>query len=193
VTLIKSNLINFLEGVNDLWMVTVMGVFEAIKTRRSIRRYKEDPIDEETLKKVLEAARLAPSAANRQPWRFIVVTDPIVKRSLRKAYDKEWFTSAPVIVVACAVPEEAWVRRDGEEYWKVDVSIAMQNLVLAAWDEGLGTCWIGAFDENEAKQALGVPPNVRIVAMTPLGYPAETKGPVSNRKPLSEIVHYNHW
>lgn len=193
MTLIKSNLINFLEGVNDLWMVTVMGVFEAIKTRRSIRRYKEDPIDEETLRKVLEAARLAPSAANRQPWRFIVVTDPIVKRSLRKAYDKEWFTSAPVIVVACAVPEEAWVRRDGEEYWKVDVSIAMQNLVLAAWDEGLGTCWIGAFDENEAKQALGVPPNVRIVAMTPLGYPAETKGPVSNRKPLSEIVHYNHW
>jgi len=193
VTLIKSNLINFLEGVNDLWMVTVMGVFEAIKTRRSIRRYKEDLIDEETLRKVLEAARLAPSAANRQPWRFIVVTDPIVKRSLRKAYDKEWFTSAPVIVVACAVPEEAWVRRDGEEYWKVDVSIAMQNLVLAAWDEGLGTCWIGAFDENEAKQALGVPPNVRIVAMTPLGYPAETKGPVSNRKPLSEIVHYNHW
>jgi len=170
-----------------------MGVFEAIKTRRSIRRYKEDLIDEETLRKVLEAARLAPSAANRQPWRFIVVTDPIVKRSLRKAYDKEWFTSAPVIVVACAVPEEAWVRRDGEEYWKVDVSIAMQNLVLAAWDEGLGTCWIGAFDENEAKQALGVPPNVRIVAMTPLGYPAETKGPVSNRKPLSEIVHYNHW
>ena len=193
MTLIKSNLINFLEGVNDLWMVTVMGVFEAIKTRRSIRRYKEDLIDEETLRKVLEAARLAPSAANRQPWRFIVVTDPIVKRSLRKAYDKEWFTSAPVIVVACAVPEEAWVRRDGEEYWKVDVSIAMQNLVLAAWDEGLGTCWIGAFDENEAKQALGVPPNVRIVAMTPLGYPAETKGPVSNRKPLSEIVHYNHW
>ncbi len=170
-----------------------MKVFEAIRTRRSIRKYKDKPVEEEKLFKVLEAARLAPSATNRQPWRFIVITDPKVKESLRAAYNKDWFTSAPVIIVACAVPEEAWTRHDGEEYWKVDVSIAMQNLVLAAWEEGLGTCWIGAFDEDEVKRALGIPPEIRVVAMTPLGYPAEEKGPVSNRKPLKEIVRYNHW
>lgn len=147
--------------------------------------------------RVLEAARLAPSAANRQPWSFIVVTDPKVKESLRSAYDKDWFISAPVIIVACAFPERAWVRRDGlvrrEKYWKVDVAIAIQNLVLAAWAEGLGTCWIGAFREKEVKRVLGIPPNVRVVAMTPLGYPTEEKGSITDRKPLEEIVHYDRW
>jgi nitroreductase len=122
-----------------------------------------------------------------------VVTDPKVKESLRPAYSKEWFISAPVIVVACASPEKAWVRQDSEEFWKVDISIAMQDLILAAWEEGLGTCWIGAFNESKAKRALGIPENVRVVAMTPLGYPAEKKGPVTDRKPLEEIVHYNRW
>jgi len=170
-----------------------MDVFEAIRTRRSIRSYEKRPVEKEKLLKVLEAARLSPSATNSQPWSFIVVTDPEVKESLRSAYDRDWFISAPVIIVACAFPEKAWVRRDGEEFWKVDISIAMQDLILAAWAEGLGTCWIGAFREEEAKRVLGIPENVRVVAMTPLGYPAEVKGPVTNRKPLEEIVHYNRW
>jgi len=171
----------------------MMNVSEAIRTRRSIRRYEKRPVEKEKLLKVLEAARLAPSAANRQPWSFIVVTDDKMKESLKSTYDRDWFISAPVIIVACASPEEAWVRRDGEEYWKVDISIAVQNLILAAWEEGLGTCWIGAFDEGEAKRALGIPPNIRVVAMTPLGYPAEQKGPIHDRKPLEEIIHYEHW
>jgi len=170
-----------------------MDVFEAIRTRRSIRMYENKPVEKEKLLEVLEAARLAPSAANRQPWSFIVVTDQKVKENLRSAYSRDWFISAPAIIVACAFPEKAWVRLDGEEYWKVDITIAMQSLVLGAWNEGLGTCWIGAFNEEEAKKALGIPANVRVVAMTPLGYPAEQKGPVTNRKPLEEIVHYEHW
>jgi len=170
-----------------------MDVFEAIRTRRSIRRYEKKPVEKEKLLKILEAARLAPSAVNFQPWSFIVVTDPKVKENLKAAYNQDWFISAPVIIVACAFPERAWVRRDGEEYWKVDVAIAMQTLILAAWNEGLGTCWIGAFREEETKKALGIPPNVRVIAMTPLGYPAEQKGPVSNRKPLEEITHYDRW
>ncbi len=174
-------------------LVIQMNVLEAISRRRSIRQYKKEPIEEEKLKRVLEAARLAPSAENRQPWRFIVVNDPIVKERLRASYDNDWFVSAPVIIVACAAPDEAWVRRDGEKYWKVDVAIAMQNLILAATEEGLGTCWIGAFNEKEAKRALGIPKGVRVVAMTPLGYPAEEEGPVSLRRPLDEIVRYNHW
>ncbi|MBS7657312.1 nitroreductase family protein [Candidatus Bathyarchaeota archaeon] len=170
-----------------------MEVFEAIKTRRSIRSYKNIPVEKEKLLKVLEAARLAPSAVNFQPWTFIVVTDPVVKQKLKASYQSDWFTSAPVIIIACAHPNKAWKKFDGEEYWKVDVAIAMQNLILAAWEEGLGTCWIGAFKEDEAKRVLGIPSDVRIVAMTPLGYPAEEKGPVTNRKPLDEIVRYEHW
>ena len=170
-----------------------MDVFEAIRTRRSIRKYRKKPVEQEKLSRVLEAARLSPSATNSQPWRFIVVTDPEVKERLRAAYNRDWFISAPVIIVGCVSPDKAWVRRDGEEYWKVDLAIAMQSLVLAAWEQGLGTCWIGAFREEEVKKALGIPGEIRVVALTPLGYPAEEKGPVTDRKPLSEIVSYNHW
>jgi len=170
-----------------------MDVFEAIRTRRSIRRYQKKTVEQEKLSRVLEAARLSPSATNSQPWKFIVVTDPEVKEKLRAAYNRDWFISAPVIIVGCALPSKAWVRHDGEEYWKVDVAIAMQSLILAARAEKLGTCWIGAFREEEVKKALGIPEDARVVAMTPLGYPAEEKGPVTNRKPLDEIVSYNHW
>jgi len=141
----------------------------------------------------LEAGRLAPSADNRQPWRFVVVTNDKIKEKLRAAYDEEWFVSAPVIIVGCAVPKEAWVRMDGQEYWMVDVAIAMQNMILTATELGLGTCWIADFDEEAARKPLKLPLGVRVVAMTPLGYPAEQKRPVGNRKPLSEIVHYNNW
>lgn len=184
-------LIKLLHPIICLWLR--MDVFEAIRTRRSIRRYENRPVEKEKLLKILEAARLAPSAANHQPSSFIVVTDPKVRGSLRSAYGQDWFINAPMIIVACASPEMAWVRSDREEYWKVDVTIAMQSLILAAWEEGLGTCWIGAFREEEVKKALKVPPKVRVVAMTPLGYPAEKKGPVTERKPLEEIAHYDHW
>jgi len=170
-----------------------MEVFAAIRKRRSIRLYERKPVNEEKLNRVLEAGRLAPSADNRQPWRFVVVTDDKIKEKLGTAYDEEWFFSAPVIIVGCAVPEEAWVRMDGQEYWMVDVAIAMQNMILTATELGLGTCWIADFDEEAARKALNLPLGVRVVAMTPLGYPAEEKRPVGNRKPLSEIVHYNNW
>jgi nitroreductase len=173
--------------------VVFMNVFDAIKKRRSIRKYKETVVEQEKLNTVLEAARLAPSAANRQPWAFIVVTDPQMKERLRSSYNEEWFIEAPVIIVACAVPEKAWHRMDGEEYWKVDVAIALQNLVLAATELGLGTCWIADFNEEAAKKVLRIPEDVRVVAMTPLGYPDEEKGPVTRRKSLNSIVHYNQW
>jgi nitroreductase len=173
--------------------VIKLNVFEAIRTRRSIRSYLNKPVEKEKLLRILEAVRLSPSAVNFQPWSFIVVTNSEAKQKLRAAYDKEWFISAPVIIVACANPEDAWRKFDGEEYYKVDIAIAMQNLVLAAWEEGLGTCWVGAFREEEVKKALGIPQNVRVVVMTPLGYPAEEKGPVTNRKPLEEIIRYDRW
>ena len=150
-------------------------------------------MEEQKLLRILEAARLSPSAVNFQPWNLIVVKDPTAKQHLSKAYTRPWFAKAPIIIVTCATPEKAWKRSDGEEFWKIDAAIATQTLILAATAEGLGTCWIGAFDEKKAKEALGIPENTRIVAMTPLGYAAEQKGKVSERRPLAEIVHYDHW
>lgn len=170
-----------------------MNVFDLIKRRRSIRKYKETVVEQERLNAVLEAARLAPSADNKQPWVFIVVTDPHVRERLRSSYDEEWFVKAPVVIVGCAALNEAWRRMDGEEYWKVDVAIAMQNLVLAATELGLGTCWIADFNEKAAKEVLLIPEDVRVVAMTPLGYPDQEKGPVTGRKPLNTIIRHDKW
>jgi nitroreductase len=170
-----------------------MEVFTIIGKRRSIRLYEKKKVEKEKFDRVLEAGRLAPSASNKQPWRFIVVTDDKVKEKLRAAYDREWFVTAPIIIIGCAVPEEAWVRMDGQEYWMVDVAIAMQNMILTATELGLGTCWIADFDEKAVRKALKLPSNIRVVAMTPLGYPAEEKPPAKNRKPLTEIVHHEHW
>lgn len=163
------------------------------RNRRSIRKYKPSPIEKEKLDRILEAGRLAPSAANKQPWHFIIVTDERLRRSLREAYDQDWFVSAPVILIVCADPNVSWQRTDGEEYWKVDAAIAMQNMICQAWDEGIGSCWIAAFNESPAKEILHIPDHIRVAVMTPLGYPDETKGEVTNRKPKSDITHYDGW
>ena len=170
-----------------------MDVLEAIRKRRSIRSYVDTPVEQEKLDRILEAARLSPSAVNFQPWNFIVVRDQSCKERLRQAYSRSWFAKAPVIIVTCVMPDKAWKRSDGEQFWKIDAAIAHQDLILAATAEGLGTCWIGAFDETKAKEALGIPENVRVVAMTPIGYPAEYPTQPSDRKAINEIVHYNKW
>jgi nitroreductase len=178
----------------SLWKLSLfMSVLDLLRRRRSIRKYQSAPVEAEKLAAVLEAARLGPSAANLQPCHFIVVSKPEVRESLRAVYKAEWFVSAPVIVVGCVDSKVAWRRRDGEDYGKVDVAIAMQNLVLAATELGLGTCWIAAFDEGGAKRALGVPEDVRVVALTPLGYPDEVKGSVADRKSLEVFVHNEKW
>ena len=171
-----------------------MNVFEALTKRRSIRKYQSKPVETEKITKILEAARLGPSANNQQPCYFIVITKPEIKQSLNTAYKAEWFLQAPVIIVCCANPKEAWRRGwNGEEYWKVDAAIAMQNLILEATELGLGTCWVANFDEKAAKKVLNIPNEIRVVAMTPIGYPGEEKGPVTNRKPLDKIVHNEKW
>jgi nitroreductase len=170
-----------------------MGVLDLLRRRRSIRKYQSKSVEAEKLAVVLEAARLGPSAANLQPCHFIVVSKPEVRESLRAAYKADWFVNAPIIVVGCVDSKVAWRRRDGEDYGKVDMAIAMQNLVLAATELGLGTCWIAAFDEDAAKKALAVPEEVRVVALTPLGYPDEQKGSVVDRKSLEAFVHSEKW
>ncbi|MCP8311216.1 MAG: nitroreductase family protein [Candidatus Methylarchaceae archaeon HK02M1] len=142
---------------------------------------------------VLEAGRLAPSAVNRQPWHFIVITGSNVKERLADTYSKDWFIQAQVIIVACADPNEAWLREDGGEYWKIDAAIALQKMILFATKEGLETWWLVNFDEQAANGAFGISPYICVVAITPLGYSDEVKGEVYNRKPIEKVIHLEHW
>jgi nitroreductase len=169
-----------------------MEFYETLRTRRSVRKFKTAPVAPAALDRVLEAARTAPSAANRQPWHFIVVSDEGVRLDLGKTYPRDWFASAPIIIVVCAEPAAAWVRRDGKNYADVDIAIAFEHLVLAAAAEGLGTCWIGAFDSAGVRKVLGLPEGIEPIAMTPLGVPDDAPRPTS-RKPMAEIVRRDRW
>jgi len=177
--------------INDLLGTFCLEVYEAIKNRRSIRKYQQRVVEKEKLMKVLEAARLSPSAMNRQPYAFVVTADHETIHKISSACNQKWDT--PIIIVVCAFPEEAWVRDDGEEYWKADAAVAMTHISLQACSEGLGTCWIVAFIEEKIKEILGIKPEASVVAMTPLGYPAEKKGSIANRKSIDELVHYEKW
>jgi len=165
---------------------------ELIKKRYSVRAYKADAVEEDKLQQVLEAARLAPTASNRQPFRIIVIHTAGREAELRRIYDRGWFVQAPLLLCACGIPAQAWSRSDGKNYNDVDVSIAMDHLILAATDLGLGTCWVAAFNPAAARQVLGLPDGVEPVAFTPLGYPADQPRP-KERKALSELVRYEKW
>lgn len=158
---------------------------DVIRKRRSIRKYKPDPVPKEDIEYILNAARLAPSWANTQCWKFIVVTEPETIAALAKA-GNAWLADVPVIIVACADPEKPGTKGD-QPYYMLDIGIAMEHLILAAADRGLGTCWIGAFNEQKVKAVLGVPDEMRVVASTPLGYPDQVPAP-QKRKSFDEIV-----
>lgn len=178
-----------------------MDVFEAISTRRSVREYSSRPIPAEVMERMCQALRYAPSACNYQPWRFILVTDAELRRQVAQAANGQtWMAEAPVTVVGCGLPEQAYKHMGGSgNSAEIDVSIALDHLTLAAVAEGLGTCWIGAFDEKQVKRLLEIPRQVKVAAMTPLGYPAsaDLNFPISDnrRKPPAEIFctdRYGH-
>lgn len=166
---------------------------ELIKKRYSVRAYKQDPVEEDKLARILEAARLAPTAANRQPIRIVVVQTKGRETELRRVYGRDWFTQAPLVLAVCALPAESWVRKhDGWNAAEVDATITMTHIVLAAAEEGLGTCWIAAFDPKAAREVLGLPPDVVPSAFTPLGYAADSPA-TKKRRPLAELVRKNRW
>ena len=170
-----------------------MNFQELIRKRYSVRAYKRDPVDEDKLARILEAARLAPTAANRQPFRIVIVPTKGREADLSRIYGREWFTQAPLVLAVCAVPGESWVRRtDGWNAAEVDATIAMTHIVLAAVEEGLGTCWIAAFDPKAAREVLGLPPDVIPAAFTPLGYPADSPAP-KKRRPLADLARRERW
>ena len=163
-----------------------------IQTRYSVRAYKNDPIPEDALATILEAARLAPTAANRQPFQLIVIHTAGREEDLARIYGRAWFTQAPLVIGVFSMPEQAWQRRDGMNYHVVDAAIVMDHLILAAAAAGLGTCWVGAFDPAAAREVLGLPDSVEPIAFTPLGYPADRPQP-KQRRPVEDLVRWERW
>jgi nitroreductase len=169
-----------------------MDFHDLVKARYSVRSYRPDPIPDEDLQQVLEDACFAPTAANRQAFQLLVIHTAGRGAELRRIYDRGWFVEAPLVVCACGLPDENWVRSDGKNYNDVDVAIVMDHLILSAANRGLGTCWIGAFDPQAAREVLGLPASVEPVAFTPLGYPADEPR-AKRRKPVSELIRYERW
>lgn len=162
-----------------------MDFFETVKARRSVRNFRSDPVSAEKLARIWEAVRQAPSACNLQPWRFAVVKSPAIRDKLRGVL-QAWVFTAPVLVVGLGNRDAAW-RRDGQSYHEIDVAVATEHLCLAAAAEGLGTCWICAFDRRAMKWALGLEPEWDPVVVTPLGFP-DDPNPRTLRKSTDEIV-----
>jgi nitroreductase len=181
-----------------------MELMEAIRARRSVRSYKPDTVEPDKLDLVLEAARLAPSWKNQQCWNFIVIENKdIIQKVVDLSSPKQsWIKAAPALIIVCGNPEASG-KRNNMDYYLADAALAFENLMLAAASLGLGTCWIGVFDEEPLKNFLQVPKNQKIVGFTPLGYPADKMNFSESakrffvksdlRKPLLEIVHKEKW
>lgn len=184
-----------------------METLEAIRTRRSVRKFSDQPVEPEKLQAVLEAVQQAPSWSNKQCWRLVVVQDQEVRTRISELSFVESFfavygyksnpaqkalAQAPIVIVACADPQQSG-DLNGQQYYMADMGIAAENMMLAAHDQGLGSVFVGVFDEERLKSLLAIPSHIRIVGLFPLGYPAgEAKGGPP-RKPLSEFVHYGRW
>ncbi len=170
-----------------------MNVMDAIKIRKSVRKFLDKAIEQEKLNLVLEAGRLAPSASNRQEWRFVVVSDLETRKKIAEAANQQTFVGeAPVVIVACAETDSN-VMMCGQLCYPIDVAIALDHMTLAAVELGLGTCWIGAFDEKRVKEILNIPEKIRVVELMPIGYPANPSPVNKHRLPLDEIVKCEQW
>jgi nitroreductase len=167
---------------------------ELIKIRESVRNYDaKKPIPREVLSRILDAGRLAPSAANQQPWKFLLISSAEMLDKVRMCYKGEWFRKAPHILIVTGNRKNAWTRKyDGYNSLETDLTIAMDHLIPAAANEGVGSCWIAAFDPVILREALDLKENEEVFAITPLGYPGDSyqPGQVKNRKAISDIVEY---
>ena len=166
-----------------------MDFLELVKKRVSVRGYEDKPVEEKKLSRILESARFAPSAANMQPLKFIVIKTKGKEKMLREIYDRDWFMGAPVVICVCIKPSEAWSRMDGMNFAMIDAAIAVDHLILAATELGLGTCWIGAFNPARAKENLTLPKGTEPLVFVTLGYPKD-KGREKVRKSVDELVEF---
>ena len=167
-------------------------VYEAIELRKSVRKYLNREVESDKLIRVLNAARLAPSASNRQEWRFVVVTDSWRRKELADASGRSFLAQAPVIIICCAATDHH-IMTCSQLCYPIDTAIAIDHITLAAVAEGLGTCWIGAFNAEKTKKIAGIPPKIKIVELLALGYPVDPLKKEKARLPLDEIVYYEKW
>ena len=166
---------------------------QLVKARSSVRGYRPDQVEKEKMDKILQAARLAPTAVNMQPFRILVINTEGKTDQLKTVYHREWFSQAPVILGIMAVKSEAWTRKDGRNHAIIDATIVMDHMILAAAEQGLGTCWVCNFDPDAAREVFKIPPFADPVAFTPVGYPSEEKTKPKKRKELSDLVVYESW
>ena len=167
--------------------MSFMSLFDVILSRRSIRRYENKEIPQDTLDKIVEAGRQSPSAVNKQPYRFVIVTDSEIKKELKGLFSR-FLENAPIVIIGCANTK---ARLTGK-WATVDTTIALENMVLAAWSLGIGSCWIGSFNEQKIKELLKIPEDWKIVALVTFGYPAETPKP-RKKKPTNELFSFNQF
>lgn len=163
------------------------------RKRYSCRAYKNQDIPKDLIEKVIEAARVAPSAVNNQPWFFIVITEEPLKKMVTSCYSRNWIESAPVIIVACGNHSLSWRRADGKDHCDIDMAIAIDHLMLAATDNGLATCWVCKFDAMKCSAYLELPSHITPIAIIPIGFPNDTVNPdrhKDKRKTLNEILFW---
>ncbi|MHA2281830.1 MAG: nitroreductase family protein [Promethearchaeota archaeon] len=171
-----------------------MEFYEVIKTRRSYRVFKADKPEEEKVERILNAARLAPTWANMQGVHYIVIGEPEKVKAVWEAVGQaQKFAQAPMFIVAVISERGSGTNSNGQKYYGVDVGICFEHLILAATAEGLGTCWIGWFNEDKVKSVLNIPEDYIVMGITPLGYPVKPKSEITERKPLDKIVHYENF
>lgn len=164
-----------------------MDFLTLVKNRFSCRAYEPRNVEKEKLDYILECVRLAPSAVNKQPWRFHVVCDEKTKQKLQSCYDRDWFNTAPLYIVASVLHDQEWVRADGKPHGNIDIAIAVEHLCLAATEQGLGTCWVCNFNAALCKEQLALPENEEPAVIIPIGYCA-TEPTVKKRKVIEDIV-----
>ena len=170
-----------------------MDVYEAITTRKSVRAFKERDVPEEVMTRLLDAARKAPSANNSQEWRFVVIRDPETREKISEAACGQRFIATAPVVLACCADTDEHVMTCNQRAYTIDVAIAIDHITLCASAEGLGTCWVGAFYEDQVKEILGIPPHIRVVMLLPVGYPQNLAPVAKYRLPLEKIVKYERW
>ena len=174
-----------------------MQIMDLIQKRSSIRNYADKRVEPEKLDYLLEAARLAPSACNFQPWHFVVIQSPEAKANIQSCYAREWFKSAPLYILVCSDHNQSWKRSfDNKDHADLDAAIAAEHICLVAAEQGLGTCWVCHFDAKRCAELFNLPAGVEAVAILPVGYPADPEAFLSsskNRKPTSEIIAVDHF
>ncbi len=169
-----------------------MNFIELATQRSSVRNFEPKLVEKEKLLYVLEAARIAPSAANFQPLKFLVITDPSILKSIQVLYHREWLVTAPAIIVAMGDHNKGWHRKaDGKDFTDIDVAIAVDHLTLAAAEQGLGTCWICNFDAEKCSTLFNAPPNIEMIALIPIGYPVIEPKSIKKRVPIDQLVGWN--